>query len=78
MPAISAVLDLKGLGYRQLYMPAVFHLTGLITLVERNYPYVGGRSGNSEPRGLPRWCTRPFQIAVCWEALAGSASASCV
>ena len=40
MPAISAIVDLKGLGYRQLYMPAVFHLTGLLTLVERNYPSV--------------------------------------
>ena len=40
MPAISAIVDLEGLGYRQFYMPAVFHLTGLITLVERNFPYV--------------------------------------
>jgi hypothetical protein len=43
MPAISAILDLKGLGYRQLYMPAVFHLTGLLTLLERNYPYAPER-----------------------------------
>jgi len=46
-PALSAILDLHGLGYRQFYMPAIFHLTGLITLVERNFPYAPGLTGGS-------------------------------
>jgi len=36
---IAVIMDLQGLGIRQLYPPALTYFTHLIQLAEANYPY---------------------------------------
>ena len=36
--ALTVIADLKGLGLRQFYMPAVWMLKGLVFIAEQNYP----------------------------------------
>lgn len=37
--ALTVIADLKGLGLRQFYMPAVWMFRSLVEVAEQNYPY---------------------------------------
>ena len=65
------IADLKGLGLRQFYMPAVWMFRSLVEVAEQNYPCVRSPTAVPAPRSLltRRLRSEPFCADTARETL---------